>query len=424
MLDAWLVVAGGVLALLAGARMAMLRRTVTRLSTQAEENARALTIERDTLAAVIDYAGDGLFTLDRDLRIRHFNPALSAMIGLPAEMVAGLPIEEVFGIGHAAAVVEALDRAQRARRAVRVETTLDTAAGRRELTIGYTAVPAGDGSVALAIGGVRDVTHEKEQARMREDFFSLVTHDLRNPLTAMVGTTYLLDQELARSFDETAMARRLVGRLEQANEKLSRLVDSLLEMQRVEVGRDLMQRRSIYARALVDELAEEFRGAASERVQTIRTAGPDVRLWGDPTWCRAIVANLLSNAVKYSPIGGAIEVVVASRGAYVTISVGDTGPGLLPEEQQQLFTRFFRSKRPELNAARGVGLGLALSKRMAERMSGDIVVASTPGEGSTFTVVLPLGELPPFIEQHDNAADGLRQRATAAARASDPALTV
>lgn len=376
-----------------------LRRKVIGLTRHADVIAKALTVERDTLAAVVDYSGDGIFTVDKDLRIRHFNPALTALTGLREEVVVGRPVEEVLGPQHAPGVVnDALRRALRERRAVRIDSSLDTPGGRRDLTTGYTAVPGPDGEVALGVGGVHDVTEAKEQARVREDFFSLITHDLRTPLTAMIGNTYLLEQELARALDDDAPARRLVGRVEEANELLLRLVNSLLELQRIESGRYLMRPQSVQLRGIVDDLVSESRAAAAERDQRLTVDGPDLRAWGDPTWCREILGNLLSNAIKYTPPGGAIDLRLESRGLQIAVSVSDTGHGLLPDEQQQLFTRYFRSKRPEIRSARGTGLGLALAKRMAKRMGGDITVRSALGAGSTFTLLLPLGDLPPFLE--------------------------
>src|SRR5581483_6514439 len=134
------------------------------------------------------------------------------------------------------------------------------------------------------VGGVHDITEEKEQASIREDFFSLVTHDLRNPLTTMIGNTYLLDQELARLVDEESTARRLVGRVEEANEQLLRLVNNLLELQRIESGRELMRPQPVFIRLLIEDLVAEFRDSALARNLTISLSGPSLRAWGDQTW--------------------------------------------------------------------------------------------------------------------------------------------
>lgn len=407
MLPIFLLGSGAILLLVrSSVNMMTLNRRAATLSRQAEESAAAFEVERDILAAVVKYSGDGIFTVDRDLRIRHFNPALTALTGLREEMVVGRPIEEVLGPQHAPAIVgDALRRAMREGRAMRIDSELETPDGRREFTTGYTAVTGPGGGFVHGVGGVHDVTEEKEQARIRDDFFSLVTHDLRSPLTTMMGNTYLLEQELSRSLDESATARRLVGRVEEANERLLRLVNNLLELQRIDSGRDLMHPLPVFLRPLIEDLVEEFRDAALKRAQTICFTGPSLRAWGDQTWCREILANLLSNAIKYTPEGGTIDLSIEARGGQVAISVGDTGHGLLPDEQEQLFTRFFRSKRPEIRSSRGTGLGLALSKRMAERMGGDIVVRSAVGVGSTFTVLLPLGDVPPFVENNDHVKE-------------------
>jgi PAS domain S-box-containing protein len=406
MLPIFLLGTGAILLLVrSNVNVMTLHRQVSRLVRHGEVIAQELRVERDTSAAIVNYSGDGIFTVDRSLRIRHFNPALSALTGLREEGAVGRPAEEILGSQHAPSVVgDALRRALREGRAVRIESPLQTPEGVREITTSYTAIPGPNGNVELGIGVVRDVTEEKEQVRVREDFFSLITHDLRNPLTAIVGNTQLLERELERSLDERALAHRLVGRIEKANEQLLRLVNNLLELQRLESGRELLQPQPVALRPLLEDLAGEFRSAALERGLTVRLTGKDVPAWADPTWTREILANLFSNAIKYTPQGGTIDLLIEPRGGQVAVAVTDTGYGLVPEEQEKLFTKFFRSKRPEIRGAGGTGLGLALAKRMAERMGGDIQVRSTVGVGSTFTVVLPLGELPPFVGERERAA--------------------
>jgi PAS domain S-box-containing protein len=376
-----------------------LNRTVSRLVRHSEKMTQALRVERDTLAKVINYSGDGIFTVDSALRIKHFNPALAALTGLRAEMAVGRPVEVVLGKQHAPAVVgESLRRALLEKRAIRIDSVIDTPAGPRELITSYTAVPGPNGRVAFGIGGVRDVTDEKEVAREREDFFSMITHDLRTPLTSLMGHTYLLERELERTLDETTTARKLVGRVEEANGQLLRLVNKLLEFQRIESGQGLMRPRPVSMRTLLEDLVREHADAALARHISVSIAGPDARAWADPTWCREILSNLLNNAIKYTAPGGYIDLTVAQNGGQVMVAVQDTGYGLLPEEKERLFTNFFRSKRSEIRSSHGTGLGLALAKRMAERMEGDILVESEVGRGSTFYLVLPLGELPPFLD--------------------------
>ncbi len=411
MLPAILVGGGATLLLSRGILTILgLNRTVRRLVRHSEIITQALRVERDTLAKVINYSGDGIFTLDGDLRIKHFNPALAALTGLRPEMAVGRPVEEVLGKQHAPAIVgDALRRALLEKRAVRIDSTIETPAGSRELHTRYTAVPGPNGRVAFGIGGVRDVTDEKEQERVREDFFSLITHDLRTPLTSLVGHTYLLERELARTLDESTTARKLVARVEEANGQLLRLVNKLLELQRIESGQDLMRPRPVPMRTMLEDLVGQHADAALARSIAVSIAGPDARAWADPTWCREILSNLLSNAIKYTPPGGAIDLTVAQSGGQVMVAVRDTGYGLMPEEKDQLFTKFFRSARSEIRSTQGSGLGLALAKRMAERMAGDIRVDSELGRGSTFYLILPLGELPPFLEKdatpREDAAD-------------------
>ena len=382
---------GGILLLVrSNVNVSTLHHQVAQLARRNEEIAQALAVERDAIAAIVAYSGDGIFTVDPDLHIRRFNPALAAIVGRSEESALGRTAAEMLGPGHSPAVVGALlTEALREGRAMRVDSSVAGADGPRELRTSYSAIPGPDGSVALGVGVVHDVTQEREEARVREDYFSLVTHDLRNPLTAIVGNTHLLDREVTRTYGEGAPVRRMVGQIEQANGRLLRLVNNLLELQRIEGGQDLMDPECVALRPLLDDLAAEFAGDAAEKRQHISVAGSDLEAWADPTWVREIVTNLLSNAIKYTPAEGSITLSVAQASEHTAIEVADTGYGLVPGELDKLFTKFFRSKRPEVREARGSGLGLALAKRMAERMGGDITVRSTVGVGSVFTVVLP-----------------------------------
>jgi len=387
-----LVSVGGILLLVrSSVNVATLHRRVSLLARRNEEIAQALTVERDTIAAVVAYSGDGIFTVDGTLRIRHVNPALAALTGQSEEGAVGRAAADVLGPNHSPAIVgDLLRQALREGRAVRVDSILDRPEGQRELTTTYSVIPDPDGSLALGVGVVRDVTQEREEARLREDYFSLVTHDLRNPLTAIIGYTYLLDRELTAALGDDAPARRRIKQIDGANARLLRLVNNLLELQRIESGHELLRPETVPLRPLLDEVVAEFGDAAASRDQRLDVSGPELPALADRTWVHEILANLVSNAVKYTPPGGTISLSLEYHDGFAAVNVADTGYGLVPDELERLFTKFFRSKRPELRASNGTGLGLALAKSMAARMGGDITVRSTVGVGSVFTVLLPL----------------------------------
>ncbi len=405
---------GGIILLVrSNVNVLTLNRQVNMLAARNEEIAQALAVERDALAAIVAFSGDGIFTIDRQLKIERFNPALAALTGVREESAVGRGAADVLGPAHAAATVGAvLQTAAREGRTVRIGSTVASPEGQRELTTTYSAIPDLQGGIALGVGVVRDVTQEREEARIREDYFSLVTHDLRNPLTGVVNYTHLLQKEIEHTSNEDAPARRYVGLLAQSNDRLLRLVENLLELQRIESTHDLLKTEPVALEGLLGEIVDEFRPTAAEHDQRLALTPALLTVQGDPVWVREIVSNLLSNAIKYTPNGGAIAIAAEATGPFASIAVSDTGYGLVPEELDKLFTKFFRSKRPEMRQTRGSGLGLALAKSMAARMGGNITVRSTVGAGSTFTIVLPLatasGSLPPQSSQpDDDAREGL-----------------
>lgn len=401
---------GGIILLVrSNVNVQTLNRQVGLLAARNEEIAQALAVERDALAAIVAFSGDGIFTIDRTLKVERFNPALAALTGVREESAVGRGVADVMGPAHAADTVDGvLQTAVREDRTVRIDSTVVSLDGQRELTTTYSAIPDLQGGLALGVGVVRDVTQEREEARIREDYFSLVTHDLRNPLTGVVNYTHLLQKEIELSYVEGAPARRYVALLAQSNDRLLRLVENLLELQRIESTHDLLKTESVALKDLLGEIVDEFRPAAAERDQHLDIVPADLTVQGDPVWVREIVSNLLSNAIKYTPDGGSVTVATEASGPYASITVRDTGYGLVPEELDKLFTKFFRSKRPEMRQTRGSGLGLALAKGMAERMGGNITVRSTVGAGSTFTIVLPLATPsgdPTLLPPQSNDAD-------------------
>jgi signal transduction histidine kinase len=272
----------------------------------------------------------------------------------------------------------------------------------------------------LGIGIARDVSDLKAAERLRADFVSLVTHELRSPLTISTGYVSLLRRALQASYrpQDTDAGRvwRYLDRIEDAEQHLLRLVNSLLEMARLERTDLPVDYTAVPVHQLVEDAVEATAPAAAERGLTLERDIPaDLpHVWSSELYLQEIVSNLLSNAVKYTPPGGRIRVQVAvdaGAGAGVDgaadaaglappaaaraaprlrIAVADTGYGLTDEEQAQLFTRFFRSQRPEVRREPGTGLGLAFTRQMVERIDGTIAVTSVPGEGSTFTVSFPL----------------------------------
>lgn len=235
----------------------------------------------------------------------------------------------------------------------------------------------------------------------RASFIRGITHDLKNPLGAVDAYAQLLEAEIKGGL--TADQRIMVGRIRRATQETLGIIEDLLSLSRAEAGQLRIERRATDVAQLVREAAEDYRAsieaAGLALAVEVSDGLPPVRL--DASRVRQILGNLLSNAVKYTREGQVTIHAAEFFGdgspgpeQWIRVDVSDTGLGIPAEEQDNVFGEFHRIHRDQ---ARGVGLGLSISRRIARLLGGDVTVASEVGKGSTFTLWLPLSpvETPP-----------------------------
>ncbi len=291
---------------------------------------------------------------------------------------------------------------------------------RLTVSLSVTAVRDDDGRPQSYLSVVRDVTDRRaaEQAlvfaldkeretnqRMLEldkakgEFVSAVSHELRTPLTSIVGYTELLADDLSSNL--TAEQRALIERIDRNGDRLLHLVEDLLTLARVEDGNLSLERVETDLRDAVRVATDEVSHAAHKaRVALHVTMPPEpVMLLGDPAYLERLVLNLVSNAVKFTEWAGSVEVVLEVSGDVAELRVVDTGMGIPLEEQGRLFQRFFRSSLATEYAIQGTGLGLHIVRSIAEAHHGRVDFVSAPGEGTTFTFVVPLMDARPAVQK-------------------------
>ncbi|MCC3156477.1 response regulator [Hymenobacter sp. 15J16-1T3B] len=242
---------------------------------------------------------------------------------------------------------------------------------------------------------------------LKSQFFSNVSHELRTPLTLVVGPV----EHLLQQPDALPPAARAQLALSRRNgQRLQYLVDSLLDLAKLEAGRLQLNPGPVRLALFGQQLLASFEALAEYRQLslTYETDLPaDLTLALDVEKLEQIVSNFLSNALKFTPAGGRVTLTVAAGADHTWhLSVRDTGPGIAPEEQQKVFERFYQS--PQRQAQGGTGIGLALSRELAALMGGTLTLTSTPGQGCTFTLVLraePIPEVLPAAESGELAPD-------------------
>jgi signal transduction histidine kinase len=238
-----------------------------------------------------------------------------------------------------------------------------------------------------------DVTAARALDRQRSDFMTVAAHELRTPLTPLSMYLQTLERRLAQHQevepDLISKARRQVTRL-------SKLVEDLLDVSRLESRRLSLSLTRVSLNELAEQVVADFRAQARNHELTLHRSNVAVAVQGDRARLEQVLVNLLGNAFKYSPAGGAIEVRVESSGGEAIVSVQDRGIGIPDADVSQLFQRFFRAGNASARNFGGLGIGLYVSQEIVHQHGGRFEVLSKAGEGSTFTFHLPLAaEAPP-----------------------------
>lgn len=386
-----------------------LRRQFVDLLDSRERLAVAEAFGRSVLAAVTEQAVVGT---DLAGRIELWNPGAEAMLGLSRGEVLGRALTTLH------TDEEIVERVAATTRDGRVPSAFDAVVGRAaagepevrewtwvrgdgvtvpvETTTTVRSAPDGRPAGYIVVG--EDMTRAHESARVKDEFVGLVSHELRTPVSSILGYA-----ELLRDEPLTADQEHDLGVVERNARRLLRLVGDLLFTAQVEGGRFSLVRGEVRVLEVV-AAALETAAPAVERAQVslrrvIDDDAGDPVVAADAERLGQALDNLVANAVKFTPPGGTVTIGVAADDEVVRIAVSDTGIGIPAAELDRLFGRFFRASTATRHAVAGVGLGLTITRAIAEAHDGSVEVTSREGEGSTFTLVLPLlaGAVPPEL---------------------------
>jgi two-component system NtrC family sensor kinase len=235
---------------------------------------------------------------------------------------------------------------------------------------------------------LHDITYLKQLDKIKSDFVGTVSHDLRSPLTAIMGYVELIER--AGPVNERQVD--FIRRVHQNVQNITRLIDDLLHLGQIESGLDLTKER-IPVGQLIKIILDEYQSRLTGKNLTIECSLPDSALYliGNPVQMRQMFEKLLDNAVKYSMTGGHIDILGAVEQNQVILQVRDSGVGIPSVDMPFIFDKFYRGSNVA-GEVQGTGLGLAIVKSIVESHKGRIWVDSTLGEGATFTIVMPVAE--------------------------------
>ena len=338
--------------------------------------------ERNKVEAIIAATGSAITVQDRDLRIIYQNENMIQRRGQHLGEFCYRVYGQQDNVCDECQALKCFEDGQIHHRPY----TPKTAPGEKPKYVEIAACPLRDanGNIVACVEVVRDVTEQRKLEKSREEAFSAVSHEMRTPLTAVLGfAQYMRDNTTS-----AAEQQEYLGLILKEGERLKRLIDNLLSLQRLRAGFGLLNRDPVLVYPLLYEVAEHFRAPQYNHRIGIDCPADLPPVLGEVLKLQEAVTNLLDNAIKYSPQGSSIVMGAKHDGERVLIWVRDEGPGIPPSEKERIFERFYRLEGP--NRSVGTGLGLALVEEIAHAHCGKAWVESTPGQGSTFYLSIPL----------------------------------
>jgi PAS domain S-box-containing protein len=347
---------------------------------------------RNETAAILSSLAEGVLIVDTNAVILNMNPAMERLGGWTLAEVKGKIFTELFGLIDEHGDPIPLDqwplmRALQRRWVVTsrgFELTLLARDG-REIPVNLAAAPVigPTGDLLAAVGIVRDVSYEHELDQMKSSLIATVSHELRTPLTLIRGYAELLQN---RSLDEELAQESLV-QIQGSAERLARLIEDLLSASRIESGQIQMRTATVELPGVIDDVVRHWSGPHGRTFEMDLDEACRYVL-ADRDRLIQVLTNLVSNAVKYSP-SGPITIRTRLRRHSAEIAVIDQGIGLSREDLAQLFDKFYRSEREEVQMVRGTGLGLYIARNLVEMQDGMMWAESELGRGSAFCFTLP-----------------------------------
>ncbi|MDQ3809611.1 MAG: ATP-binding protein, partial [Chloroflexota bacterium] len=381
----------------AGDELARLATAFNRMAADLQQTVAQLTAQ----AVLLDLAHDAIIVRDAHGAIQYWNHGAEQMYGWRREEVMGRDLAAVLqSRGDATPEAVTAEFASRGRwEGELVERRRDGST----ITVASRWARQTDerGNLVATLVINTDVTERQAVNRLKAEFVSVVSHELRTPLTSIRGSLGLLAGGLLGPMPPKG--QRLLDIAVSNTDRLIRLINDILDMERMESGLVKMDKRACDAADLFEEAMELMRPIAEAAGVSLVLRSTTAPLWADPDRMQQMLSNLLSNAIKFSPAGGEVVLEARDRGADVLISVSDQGRGIPPENLESIFERFHQVDASDSREKGGTGLGLAICRSIVQQHEGHIWVESAVGKGSTFFVELPvLGRSEHRVSVHDD----------------------
>jgi two-component system phosphate regulon sensor histidine kinase PhoR len=359
-----------------------LARSLQKMAPRIRGLVESLRLESARRQAILASMVEGVLAVDKDLRVTFCNNSFARALGARSPVQEGTPLLElVRDPGLLDIISKVLSAGERMERRLTLPAAEDH-------TFEVLAGPLAGSSTPGALAILHDITELERLERVRKDFVANVSHELRTPLTAIRGYAETL---LDGALDDQEHNRRFVEIIQAQATRLSNIASDLLTLSELESNGAAPQPHPISIRSALESALRTVESAARVRgVRLIYGKIDDANVLGHELRLEQVLVNLLDNAVKFNRANGEVRVEVRTTDGKTCITIGDTGIGIPSEDVPRIFERFYRVDKARSREMGGTGLGLSIVRHVMEQMNGTVKVESRLGEGSTFTITIPI----------------------------------
>ncbi len=370
-----------------------MRRYSEELEQEVSQRTAEIAFERNRLRAILQCMGEGIVVSDPQDQVNLMNPAAERILNVKPEDTLSGDILSWYPQEVHSVAIQLLNRVKNVLSPETLSEELRVMVGNKHVRLNLAPIRDEQDKYLGMVIANQDITKEVEVEQMKADFISMLTHDLKNPLTVIISSSQLIIKGYLGPID--LKTEDQIKAIYRNGQTMLELVNNFLDVSKIEAGRMSIGKHPLSIADLIDNVVQNFQMQATELgIDLIKEVDRNLPvITGDPFQMERVLSNLVSNAIKFTSRPGMVIVKTKVVSDYLQISVSDSGQGIPKDELPHLFNRYFRTKNVE-GKVKGTGLGLYIVKSIVEAHNGKVEVQSEAGKGTTFDIILPSASSP------------------------------
>lgn len=364
--------------------LALLAQTMNEMASQLQDRIASIRTQQTQLEAILGSMVEGVILVDWNLRIRTINAAARRLFGVESVINPAGDARTLLEVIRNSELHDFVQKTLDAATSQETNITIYTTPPRYMQVHGTTLSLEGEDAVLLVLN---DITRLKELENIRRDFVANVSHELKTPITSILGFVETLGES---SLDDDDEVRRFLGIIAKQTHRLNAIIEDLLQLSRLEQQKAAIPTAECRAEEIIASVRQSVQEHADEKgIRIIDSYRGPTDMKGNANLLQQALTNLVDNAIKYCPGDSEVSIEYDHRGESAVFTVRDDGPGIALPDQARVFERFFRTDIARSRSLGGTGLGLAIVKHIAKAHDGSVELNSVPGAGSTFILTIP-----------------------------------